>query len=781
MQIAARTGSTGLLALLALVTLLASIPGQSADPGPDPRRADELRVEFMLPFGPARDVPTVDVLFSRPMRALGTETRGDESSLLRLDPPVPGRFMWVGSRALRFVPERPFPRATSFRATVPQGIADAAGKTLAAPATWTFSTPAPALTAIRPAPRSRHLAPGGPIFLAFDQPVDLERVRAAVTLAAGRAAVATTCTHPDSAALAALATPLPAAARDAIVLLRPQSPLPRASAVTLTIAARPLAAEGPLPFAADSIVSFTTYGPLALVAGEADADGLTLELTNPVDPDSLCARLRLFGPAVADSARPVAHGRAAASRIPLGVRLAPGRPFRVQVLAGLRDTFGQTLAAPATLDLVTQDLDPMLEIRPDHAVLEARAESRTAIVRTTNVEHVIVRAALLSAAQAAFLARRPWAMASGEIDPFAGLRPRERAHRVVADRNRPGRIAVDLGELIPPPGGGFVLLSASAPGCLLGNTGAPADTLPARYSLVQITDLGLMAKVSASDILVWATSLRTGEPLARVDLEIVDEAGAVRWRGRTGEDGLAKDRTPAPWERAAGWTLVARRGRDQTILGIDTDWELSPWSFDLPGDYANAPGRADAFLFSDRELYRPGETVRVKAIVRGRDRNGLGPAPLDSVQLKVMGPYGAAVSEQALRLSAFGTASAEVPLGNAAPLGYYWATLEPLGADPDLVDLRGSFGFRVEAFRAAAFKADLALAGPRGRAAAGPAAPLVLARGTRSSPSSPPAPSSMRRSPAPRSPSSSAARAPTSRRRRRPQRRSPATRSPIRA
>ena len=90
-----------------------------------------------------------------------------------------------------------------------------------------------------------------------------------------------------------------------------------------------------------------------------------------------------------------------------------------------------------------------------------------------------------------------------------------------------------------------------------------------------------------------------------------------------------------------------------TILGIDTDWELSPWSFNLPGDYASAPRRAESFLFTDRELYRPGETVRVKGIVRGRDRGGLGRAPLDSLMLKVINPYGDTVLDQAHRTLPF--------------------------------------------------------------------------------------------------------------------------------
>ena len=115
---------------------------------------------------------------------------------------------------------------------------------------------------------------------------------------------------------------------------------------------------------------------------------------------------------------------------------------------------------------------------------------------------------------------------------------------------------------MPRDAGGFVLVRASSPTALAHPATGVPDTLPARYSLIQITDLGLVAKVSASDIVVWATSLHTGEPLAGVDLEIFTTEGATVWRGRTDREGLARGATPAvgggpragPSSRAAGPT-----------------------------------------------------------------------------------------------------------------------------------------------------------------------------------------------------------------------------------
>ena len=74
------------------------------------------------------------------MRPVGKDSRGDEGTLFQVTPPVAGRRHWIGSRALRLVPDRPLPRATRFTGRVPAQVADAQGVRLAAPFEWTFST-----------------------------------------------------------------------------------------------------------------------------------------------------------------------------------------------------------------------------------------------------------------------------------------------------------------------------------------------------------------------------------------------------------------------------------------------------------------------------------------------------------------------------------------------------------------------------------------------------------------------------------------------------------------
>lgn len=750
-------GLLGPLTFLALAAFLASIPGQIGDGDrshSDPAQDTQLNVVFTLPNGAVDEVPSVDVLFNRSMRPLGKERRGDEDELLVISPAVPGRMHWIGSRALRFVSEQRFPRATVFTARVPAGVKDATGMALPREVTFTFSTTPPAVESTRPYHDSSHHRPRDPIFLVFNQPVKLERLATATRLVAGGTPVPFRCTRPDSAELASFAFLVKTG--EEVAVLRTERPLPLASDIEVTIDSVPIATEGPLPLdqpfegwpprrsgskssspqgdrsPRPFFMRFRTYGPLALIEGNATTDGVWLTFSNPVYPETLAAHVRLTGPAVADTAMIESYGEEPLTHHFFAMRLRPGSPLVARIDTRLRDQFEQFLGHEETLELATPDLHPDLEILPEHGTLEARGPRRAA-VRAVNLQHVTVRAAALTANQAATLLRQRWELRASERNPFAGTKPEQRTHRLAGTRNKYERVSIDLDGLLGGRRrGGFVLIRAGSPDRFTNPHTGLRDSIPDEFSIVQVTDLGLVAKATVSEVLVWATSLQSGEPLAGVELRILDHTRKTIWRARSGRDGLARAAAPTPWGATEGWTLIARRGRDETILLVDEDWELRPWAFHLPGEYPYSLRTADAFLFTDREIYRPGDTVHVKGIVRAIGRPAVGPAPLDSVLLHVNAPDGKRILDRRIKLSDFDTFALDLPLKTDAGLGRYWGELSPLPRPaPPLaqVALRGSMSFRLEAYRPAAFRVNLDLRTPSPARPTAPDRPVMVVRG----------------------------------------------------
>jgi uncharacterized protein YfaS (alpha-2-macroglobulin family) len=175
---------------------------------------------------------------------------------------------------------------------------------------------------------------------------------------------------------------------------------------------------------------------------------------------------------------------------------------------------------------------------------------------------------------------------------------------------------------------------------------------PQRYLPVVVSDLGLSAKVTPTQTLVLVTSLNTAAALPKVALKFYDKANQVIWSGVTDAKGLA---TANVGEKEAAFIIAEKDGdlsylllsegqKDAYEPGFNVYWQESPvkW-FDGQGGYlptARGEGRPflakgyEAFAFLPRDLWKPGETIMVKAFIR--DKSGLPPKEAFPVLWRVL-------------------------------------------------------------------------------------------------------------------------------------------------
>lgn len=189
----------------------------------------------------------------------------------------------------------------------------------------------------------------------------------------------------------------------------------------------------------------------------------------------------------------------------------------------------------------------------------------------------------------------------------------------------------------------------------------PAGSFQAEraVTLFFITDLALHTRVYPAGVLVLAASLESGEPLAAVDIAILDELGRTVARARTEADGVVY----IPGRPRAGQLVHARRGAHhawlsfkQTVLKL-SDFEVggiqaSPWSI---------------ALWSGRDLYRPGETLRIDAVLR--DREGRLPSVLPPLFARLVQPDGRAILERRLTADPLGLFHFEIASAADWPTG----------------------------------------------------------------------------------------------------------------
>lgn len=238
------------------------------------------------------------------------------------------------------------------------------------------------------------------------------------------------------------------------------------------------------------------------------------------------------------------------------------------------------------------------------------------------------------------------------------------------------------------------------------------DDNPTRdLRFVVVTDLGIIAKRSSDgshDLFVQ--SISQGGPVAGAAVEILGRNGLPVASGYTDANGqahfakldeLRREKTPLMY--------VVNHGNDQSFLPVArSQHRLDLSRFDIGGQFENGkPDRLGAYLFTDRGLYRPGETAHLAMIVRSADWS----AQLQGlpVELVVRDPRSQSVLRQRLKLSSSGFESLDFSTGEAAPAGTYTASLSLIDEDDRRVEL-GSVDFKVRDFEPERMKVSVNLA-----------------------------------------------------------------------
>ena len=177
-----------------------------------------------------------------------------------------------------------------------------------------------------------------------------------------------------------------------------------------------------------------------------------------------------------------------------------------------------------------------------------------------------------------------------------------------------------------------------------------------------VSDLGLTSYRGEAGLWVGARSLETAAPLAGVRLDLIAYNNAVLGSAVTDDQGFA--RFPAGLTRGGG----GNRPHSLLAYGAESDFtflDLTRPGLDLldRGVAGRAlPGALDGFLYTERGIYRPGETVHFAALLRDDKAAAITDLPLTFVTWR---PDGKEFDRQVLtdRLGGYG-ASLEIP-GNA--------------------------------------------------------------------------------------------------------------------
>lgn len=229
---------------------------------------------------------------------------------------------------------------------------------------------------------------------------------------------------------------------------------------------------------------------------------------------------------------------------------------------------------------------------------------------------------------------------------------------------------------------------------------------------VVVTDLGIIAKRSQDKTRdLFVQSIGSGEPVAGAQVSVVAKNGEKIMSRVTGSDGHVSFPSLEVYtnERQPVMFLVEKEG-DVSFLptGRDNDRGLDFSRFDVYGDATPDDKRTlSSYLFSDRGVYRPGDTFNIGLITRAAD--WAVPVTGVPVRAEIHDPRDKLMRTVPLTLTASGFNELSFTTAENAPTGEWNIYLYLPGKDEDSTRLLGSTSVNVKEFEPDPLKVKLTL------------------------------------------------------------------------
>ncbi len=154
--------------------------------------------------------------------------------------------------------------------------------------------------------------------------------------------------------------------------------------------------------------------------------------------------------------------------------------------------------------------------------------------------------------------------------------------------------------------------------------------------LVSVSDIGFMIKETENEVMVFCNSILSAQPMAGVKVSLISGNNQNIYTVESDADGIAK--FPDLKQKAPNFKIAmvaGLQGNDfNYILFEQTRVETS--RYDVGGLRENAAGY-QAFIYGDRDIYRPGETVYLNTVIRDGKWESTDEMP---IKLKMLLPNG---------------------------------------------------------------------------------------------------------------------------------------------
>ena len=722
------------------------IPDKPTDPN-----KPFLLVTETVPKGEVRGMPQVQVFFDRPiapLMALDGPFHQKQLEHFSLNPTVKGAFRFLGTDAVVFEPDHSIPPGREYTVTVKQGLRGLDGSSLEKDVTFAFQTPRPRLLYVSPCSSEYYtpsdLTPQSEWRVSFNMPMDETELQKRVQLerAADDKPVAFTLTadkgnpkeedyifrqHINFSYILKNSTPLEL---DTEYRVKFPDGLPPSG--------------GNLGTAEPKTCLIKTYAPMRFQELETQEDDpatfaewwrpymtkrFTMNFSNNPNDETIKDNVSITPKPDSDNVFSSGY-----RTIRINTRaLKPETRYVVTLKTGLKDEFGQALERETTVEFTTGTLFPRLDILTGVHVLGSDFPARVPIttVGLTSLEYEMVPLTaedMLSRSDLGYSLFRDKEWASFKAKKVT----MSLANAVKKATDGQAKAVLNLEKHLPD-GYGAVAYRVKSSRILYYDYESQKTAPKLHNGLLIRSNLAVDLKVTPHEGQVLVHALDKGEPVADAEVrfyrrdkkrfcgETVTDADGVALigpkqimdclAGRVSANVKSDVPVATPFEaKEDDWdaygpnypgdlSVLVKKGADWNVIRLD-GLHGSSYDFGVYPNWESSQREMTGRVFSDREIYRPGETVKLKATIRLRSMGQLSIPAGKKVAMKINDPFGKSTDLADTTVSAYGTFDASFDIPTDAPLGYF-------GFEGKIGTKVIYGGFRVAEFKAPDFEATV--------------------------------------------------------------------------
>ncbi len=696
-----------------------------------------LEIVVGSPRGPTHtidQVQTIFATFNQPMVPLKEVPQDEDSGPLNIEPAVRGKYRWMGTTTITFTPRDTLPKATRFSVRIPASTKSLLGQSLPYDFVWQFETPRPFIVNFSPSNGAKFVELDHAVFVFFNQKVDPQTASKFMSVEERAGDQVTYPSFKVRLATQEEVKPHLGYRSEVTLVLTPDQPWKKGATILVTCKAGLPGIEGPLGMAADFSHQFSTYSEFAFMRlrnadGFSPSQSLMVIFSTPVSIKEMAMHL-VLNPTVKINYESIEYDYTT-EEVHLQLPLQPEMEYQGSFSPGLKDRFGQELKPDTKFRFRTGSFSPYVRMTTGPGILEAY-ESHRYPIQLMNVDSIIVQMGRVSFDRIVPLMQKlsydysqRLAWEEGILDwtntqkETAGELSQSKTWHLNLPRNKEVERPIDLDQVLGKPARGVVLLQV--------DNLFPGERHRFLKAFVEVTNLGITAKFSPDNNLIWVTNLKDASPVVGAAVEVRNDSNTVLWSGTTGSDGLVK--TPG-WgklgmaqRQSSGeeeyyesghprqWVLVKYKD-DVAVTSSEWNNGIEPWVFGVQADWSPKFEPLQASVFTDRGLYKAAEQVEIKGIVRVKKEGTWRIPTSTALRLVVRNSRNDEIFNAEQKLSPFGSFAVSLLLKPTSPLGYYPIALQikqVKNGKEQWHDV-GSAQFRVEAFRPAEFEVT-ALAG----------------------------------------------------------------------